>query len=80
MCGLPEGLFARWTVSLLTYSLKPSYAGEPRHIPLREFDGWTYFKVKLSQPLVRPEGSEFGWASQPPTAFHDTRRVPGFPY
>src|SRR5258706_10233751 len=48
--------------------LQPSYAGEPEHIPLREFNGWTRFKVKLSQPLVRPEGSEFALASQPPTA------------
>src|SRR5258706_7817955 len=47
--------------------LQPSYAGEPKHIPLREFNGWTRFKVKLSQPLVRPEGSEFALASQPPT-------------
>ncbi len=48
--------------------LQPSYAGEPEHIPLREFNGWTRFKVKLSQPLVRPESSEFALASQPPTA------------
>ena len=48
--------------------LQPSYTGEPEHIPLREFNGWTRFKVKLSQPLVHPEGSEFALASQPPTA------------
>ncbi len=42
------GLFARWTVCLLTYPLNP-----PKPvIPLRDFDRWTYFKVKLSQPLV----------------------------
>ena len=48
--------------------LKPSYAGEPEHIPFREFNGWSRFKVKLSQPLVHPEGSEFVLASQPPIA------------
>src|SRR5258706_1051223 len=48
--------------------LQPSYAGEPEHIPLRESNGWTRFKVKLSQPLVHLEGSEFALASQPPTA------------
>jgi len=47
--------------------LQPSYAGEPEHIPLRESNGWTRFKVKLSQPLVHLEGSEFALASQPPT-------------
>ncbi len=39
--------------------LQLSYTSEPEHILLREFNGWTRFKVKLSQLLVHPEGSEF---------------------
>ncbi len=48
---------------LVTCPLKPSYAGEPSHIPLREIDGWTCFIVELCQPLVRPEGEEFALRS-----------------
>ena len=41
-------LLARWT---LTYPLKPSYAGVPGHIPLREIDGWTCITTEISYRL-----------------------------
>ena len=50
------------------------------HIPLREIDGWTYFKVEIGKPLIRPEGTEFTLSNQPPIAFHETRRIPAFPH
>jgi hypothetical protein len=39
--------------------MKTPYAGEPGHIPLREVDGRTYFKVKVDESLIRPQGPEF---------------------
>jgi len=56
------------------YPLNPSYADELGHNPLREVNDRTDFKVKLDQPLVRPEESEYSVGT--PTAFHETRRVP----
>ena len=56
----------------LTYPLKPSYAGEPGHIPLVEIDSGTCFKVEVCKALVRPKGSEFTLLDQPPAAFHET--------
>ena len=46
----------------LTNPLKPSSAGEPGHIPLREVDGCTCIMIEISKPLIHPEGSEFALA------------------
>ena len=35
----------------LTYPLKPSYAGVPGYIPLRETDGWTCLTIETSYRL-----------------------------
>ena len=71
---------AHWTVRLLASPSKPPYAGEPGHIPLREVDGWTIFKIEFGKPLIRPKGSEFALPIQPPLVFHEARRVPAFPH
>ena len=58
----------------LTYPLKPSYAGEPGHIPSREVGGWTCLMIEIG-------GSELALSIQSPTAFYafyETLRVPAF--
>ena len=53
---------------LPTYPLKPSHAVEPGHISLR--------KSLKSANRFSAQGSEFALLGQPPTAFHEMRRVP----
>ena len=65
-------------ICLLTYPLKPSYAGEPGHIPLREIDGCTCIMIEIGKSLI-PEGSEFALSIQSPTTFNEMRRVPALP-
>ena len=55
-CGTPVRLASGYSHLLdksatLTYPLKPSYAGVPNHIPLREIDGWTCITIKISYCL-----------------------------
>ena len=59
--SLPVGLLAHWTLCLANIPLKTPLAGEPSHIPLREVDGWTCFKVKIGQPLVRLSAQSSRW-------------------
>ena len=56
MCGTPVQLASGSSRPLdksaaLTYPLKPSYAGVPGHIPLREIDGWTCIMIEISYRL-----------------------------
>ena len=44
--GFPVGLFARWTVCLLTYPLKPSYACEPGRCVQFDFRSGPEFNLK----------------------------------
>ena len=84
VCGIPVRLASGSSrpldkFAVLTYPLKPSYAGEPGHIPSREVDGWACIMIEISKSLIRPEGSEFALPIQSPTAFHETRRIPALP-
>ena len=58
----------------LTYPLKPSYASEPGHIPLREVDRWTSIMIEIGKLLIHPEGSEFAPPIQSPTTIYSTCR------
>ena len=47
----------------LTYPPKPSYDGEPGHIPLREIYGWTCIMIEISDHLPR-NASRSSFSSQ----------------
>ena len=63
----------------LTYPLKPSYAGDPGHIPVCEVDCWTLRMVEVGKLFICPEGSEFALTGLSSSAFHEFCRVPAFP-
>ena len=48
-------------------SMEEPSTGEPSHIPFREIDGWICFMISDLPISIRPEGSKFTLANQPPT-------------